>query len=167
MERAPELRKITAVGRDTTRHTSQRHTQKWTDIENNLWPTLVRSNFSTVAWEYLWMPCHKNWQQGATTHRLAGLDIYPKKRVKYKRATPKNRHRNHWKGGCLQEILVRVSVSFFGWRLLNGFPFHSHWERGGTKITSNQDTHHSPLEPIKFRVFRKRLLIFGIWKGKV
>jgi len=50
--------------------------------------------------------CHTIGDEGPKA-RLSALDIYPKKRVKHKRATPKNRHWKHatfgggWVGGKL------------------------------------------------------------------
>lgn len=70
--------------------------------------------------------------------RLSASDIYPKKRVKYKRATPKNRH---WKHAMSPVSVLDIIIEWRRLLLLGSPPW--------------------------FQVFRKRLLIFGTRKGKV
>jgi len=86
MERAPSCAK-SPPGGDT--HTNTQQTDRQTVMENNLWPTLVEATFQRSPGNIY--ECHTIGDEGPKA-RLSALDIYPKKRVKHKRATPKNRH---------------------------------------------------------------------------
>lgn len=92
MERAPSCAK-SPPGGDTHTHIHTLPQQTNTVMENNLWPTLVEPTFQRSPGNIY--ECHTIVDEGPKQARLSALDIYPKKRVKQQRATPKNRHWKH------------------------------------------------------------------------